>query len=559
MVGLRWVGCWVLLALSCGRTANSNGNVASGGSPNATGGADSGGASSGGSGPVSMQAGEAGKAGAAGPALCPVTPAAGQWFARGPDPYGFELTSDGVQLSGTGCLGALPSQGDALTCSPLSMLADRGRRVDFVWNASDALGFGAYVVKMALTVSPDRTAMAGTMWGSAGGVVDEKGRDIVLVREPADQPVPPATLCSQGVPSGACFLDPLRSDFVDQPRVVELGAGNLLLVWLNLRGIGRRIASARFDAATAAWQKAEFLDDGSAPVDPSSVRLTATPAGRAMVVYLQDNAITARRYDRDSNAWLEPQVLANSDPSANQRPVDLFVYGGGDATLVVSAEGPGPLSLSAYDYASSTGAWGKPQLIDAAAELVPYQWAAASDDAGNAVAVTVHGAVIGAPNELWFSRRSSAGIWSAPTAFHSVAGQLFSPAVAVGKERIAVATWQEFALGIASSAYSFEAATWGEPLTVTSQINTDNRAIAFDDTGTPVAYFHCNECASDADKQSTFGEGMWSAPQTATAADARGDTHAVTRVSNDIEVARLKPRAGESRLPPLERPRCDGY
>lgn len=566
MVGLRWVGCWALLALSCGRTAKIHENAANGGSsaavagsPSANGGAGSGGALSG-SGATSTEAGASGATGAAGAPLCPVTPAAGQWFARGPDPYGFELTSDGRQLSGVGCLGSLPSQGEGLGCSPLSLLADKGRSVDFVWDmSSNGRSFG-YTVKMELTISPDRTAMAGKMWGSVRGVVDEKGRDIVLVREPADQPLPAATLCSQGVPSGACFAGPLRSDELDNPRVVELGSGNLLLLWQNLRGVGRRLASARFDAAANSWQKAEFVDDGTAPVDPASVRLSATPDGRAMVAFLQNDEITARAYDRDSNAWLPPQVLAKrADASVNLRPLSLFVYEGGDATLVASAEGPGAFSLSAYDYASATGAWQKPQLIDAAVDLVPYQWAAASDFSGNALVVMVHGAVIGAPNELWFSRRGLARAWGTPAPFHSVAGQLLWPAIAVGRVGTAVVTWQQFGLGIASNVYSFTMQAWREPSTVTSQLQTDNRAVAFDDSGAPVAYFHCNDCGSSAEQKSRYSDGAWGAPQTAMPNDALGDAYAVTRIADEIEVARLVPRADEETLPPLERPRCEGY
>jgi hypothetical protein len=559
MVGLRWVGCWALLALSCGRTANPEEIGAIGGSPPAVGGAPSASGGTGSGGTPSGSGAAATEAGAAGAPQCPVTPAAGQWFARGPDPYGFELTSDGLQLSGLGCLGSLPSQGDPLACGPLTLLADQGRSVDFMWDMSkNAAAFG-YVVKMELTLSPDRTAMAGKMWGSAGGVVDEKGRDIVLVRYPADQPVPAATTCSDGAPSGACFLAPLRSDHVDQVRVVELGAGNLLLLWHNLRSVGRRIASARFDAATGSWQNAEFLDDGTAPVDPASLRVTATLDGRAMVAYLQNNALMARAYDRDSSAWSESHVLIQGDESASLRPVGLFAYEGGDATLVVSAEGAGPLSLSAYDYVAATGAWEKPHLIDDAVKLVPYQWAAASDSAGNAIIVMVHGGVIGEPNELWFSRRSSAGSWSAPALLQSVPGQLLRPAVAVGKDGTAVATWQEFAVGIVSNVYSFQTGAWSDALTVTSAPNTENRAVTFDAAGAAIASFHCNVCISEADQKSTFTNGVWGPPQTATAKDALGDSYAATFAADHIEVARPEPRAGEKAVPPLERPRCEGY
>jgi len=241
MVGFRWVGCWVLLALACGRTADSDRNAASAGSPTAVGGSGSGGsAMTSGAGTVTGQAGEPDRP------ECPVTPLAREWVALGPDPYGFEFWSDGSQLSGQGCLGALPSQGNSLACSPLSLLADRGRRVAFVWDMNQGgkapvpLG---YVVKMELTLSPERTAMAGKVWTSLMAA-DGDAQDIVLVPY-ADQPTPPATECSGGEPSGACFLGPLRADRMGDVSVVQLAGGDALLLWQNRRGISRRLGSAR--------------------------------------------------------------------------------------------------------------------------------------------------------------------------------------------------------------------------------------------------------------------------------------------------------------------------
>jgi hypothetical protein len=278
-----------------------------------------------------------------------------------------------------------------------------------------------------------------------------------------------------------------------------------------------------------------------------------------MVAWLRDNTVIARAYDRDASVWSEPHVLAKSeDTDVSLRPGSLFVYTGGDATLLISAQGPDSGALSAYDYKSATRAWQEPHLIDDSATLSVYDWAAASDAAGSAVVVMVHGGVDGVPHELWFSRRSPVGSWSAAAPFYTVDAQLLRPAVAIGKNGTVIVTWQEFLVRLASN--SFEREVWGEPLTVTSQPNIDNGSVAFDDAGAPVAYFRCSDCLSaDAERKSTFANGAWGPPQTATAEDTRGDGYAATRVADDIEVARFDPRPGESALPPLERPRCEGY
>lgn len=550
MVGFRWVGCWALLALSCGRTADSDHNAASAGAPPAAGGTGSGGsAMTSGTGPVTGQAGEPEQP------ECAVTPVVGQWVALGPDPYGFEFWSDESQLSGRGCLGALPSQGNAIDCSPLSLLADRGRRVAFVWDMNEgkeAVGLG-YVVKMELTLSPERTAMAGKVWTSLGGG-DGDGRDIVVVRYP-DQPVPPATECSGGEPSGACFLGPLRSDRIDDLRVVQLGGGDLLLLWQNRRGIGRRVGSARFDAASGAWQDAEFLDDGSAPVD--FWRLVASPGGWAMLTYRQNTALVSRSYDPELNTWSEQQELVVNDGSS-PLPETLLVYDGGDATLIAS--NADSTALSAHDYVAMTRTWKAPHPIVATPDVSPRQWAAASDASRNELVVWADGDLIGEPQHVWFSSRSAAGTWSAPALFHTSDKQIIAPAAAVGPDGTAVVTWQEFTGRIASSSYSFASNAWSAPLTVTADEQIDNRTVTFNEAGVPVAYFHRNNVVNaDTEQKTELSNGAWSAPQTTTAGETRGDDYAITGELDALQITPLHPSAAETPPPPYSRAGCKGY
>jgi hypothetical protein len=441
------------------------------------------------------------------------------------------------------------------------MLADTGRHVDFVWDMrqSEEGAALAYVVKMELTLAPERTAMAGRVWTSLGGSLDEGGQDIVLVRYP-DEPPPPATVCSGGEPSGACFLAPLRSDFIDEPRVVELGGGDLLLLWLNKRAIGHRIASSRFDAATGAWQPPEFLDDATAPVD--AVLLAASPQGWAMVSYRQNSALLARVYDPKTRVWSEQQLVAADASSHAQQPEALFVYDGGDATLIASTQpiDGGSSTISAHDFAFATSAWENPQLIEASPKLATSQWAAASDADRHALVAWVRSARIGEPNEVWFSGRDAAGTWTSPALLHTSDNQILRPAMATGKDGTAILTWQEFLLRIASSTYSFETGAWSEPLTVTSKTQIENRAVAFDDAGAPVAYFYDSSSLSgNGELKSELGDGGWGSPQMASAEEVSGATYAATRAADSIEVERVHPRAGERALPAVTLPRCDGY
>lgn len=547
------------MALACGRTANSDPHGASGGTTSSVGGqSGGGGATTGGSGPAS-QAGETGDAGAAATADCPVTPIAGRWVALGPDPYGFELSNDGSHLSGTGCLGGFPAPGEPslFDCTPIKVLADDGRSFDFVWDAGTPLGVG-YLVKMELTLSPERSAMAGKMWSSYAGDVDDEGRDIVLVPYP-DQPVLPATSCSGGDPSGTCFLAPLRSDRVDQPQVVELGGGDLLVLWRNQRGVGAQLASSRFDAATGAWQPAEFVDP--APVD--SVLLSAGAGGWAMVVYGQNAALMARAFDPQKKLWLDPRIVRAGDAASTfSRPKALFVYDGGDATLITSSEdgATGTVSVYAHDYSAASGAWGGSQVIDASPENALSALAAGSDTSGRQLVVWVRGGEIGKPQTLRFSSRTPTEGWSAPKLFFTSDKQILRPAVAVAEGGSAIVTWQEWLLGIRSSGYSFATNAWSEPLLVSSETQVDNRQVRFNDAGAAVAYIHSHSGFTPYDDMKSVLTDMgWSTPQASSELEASGATYQVIRASETLEVQRIEPPAGEKPLPALELPRCEGY
>lgn len=558
MVGLRgmcWVGCWALLALACGRTASADEDETGNGARSAAGGTGNG-VTTGGSGPTSHAGttGEAGEIGAAGaPAECPATPIAGRWVARGPDPYGLHLKNDGVQVTGEGCIGgfAPPDESSPFGCNPLNVLADTGRRFEFTWDAGPSVGV-PYVMKMQLTLSPERNAMAGKMWSTYAGV-DGEGLDIVFVPYPGE-PTLPATSCSGGEPSGACFLAPLRTDRIEQLRVVELSNGDLLMLWLNRRGVGKRVAAARFDAALGTWQPAAFLDDGSAPVD--SPLVSTSTGGWAMAVYTQGDALMARVYSPKTKAWSEQQVVTRAQAADQLHPSGLFVYDGGSATVVASTQPlDGGGSLSAYDY---SGSWAPPHILEASPENA-YQWAAGSDATHRELVIWVRGGRVDKPHELWFSSRTAASDWSTPALFVASDKQILRPALAIGKDGAAIATWQEWVTRIASSAYSFDTNTWSESLTITSESQIDNHELRFDAAGQAVAYLdNSGTTFPYGELKSVLSDTGWGTPEVSSEQEASGATYEVMG-ANPLQVTRIQPLAGANPLPGLERSRCEGY
>ena len=88
----------------------------------------------------------------------------------------------------------------------------------------------------------------------------------------------------------------------------------------------------------------------------------------------------------------------------------------------------------------------------------------------------------------------------------------------------------------------------------------DNRALVFNDAGAAVAYFYNNSSiSSDGELKSELGDGVWGAPQAASAQEASGSSYVATPAGDAIDVERANPRAGEPALPAVQRPRCEGY
>ena len=95
---------------------------------------------------------------------------------------------------------------------------------------------------------------------------------------------------------------------------------------------------------------------------------------------------------------------------------------------------------------------------------------------------------------------------------------------------------------------------------VTSQRQIDNRAVAFNDAGAPVAYFFdLGAVSGDGQLKSELADGVWGLPQTVSREEINRPTYAVTRTTDSIAVERVHPRSGEPALPALALPRCAGY
>lgn len=409
-------------------------------------------------------------------------------------------------------------------------------------------------MKMQLTLSPERDAMAGKLWSNYVGF-DGEGVDIVFVPYPGE-PTLPATTCSGGEPSGACFLAPLRSDHIAEPHIVEVANGDLLMLWLNQRGYGKRVAGARFDAASGAWQPAEFLDEGTGSIE--SLLLSTSPDGWAMVAYTQGEALVTHAYSPKTKAWSKPQLVVRAELPNVLRPSGLSVYEGGDAFLVASTQYIDSVgSISAYEY--SKNAWTSPHVLEATAENA-FQWASGSDAARHQLAVWVRGGRVDKPHELWFSSRDDVGAWSNPAQFYSSEKQILRPALAIGEDGNAIVTWQEFTLGINSNSYSFEKKAWGEPTMVTTRTQSDNRALRFDETGAAVAYFHDYDAFSGGGElKSVLTDGVWGAAQACTEMEMNGETYTLIAGMGDLTVAQVVPGEITRAISSLERPRCEGY
>jgi hypothetical protein len=485
---------------------------------------------------------------------CPVTPASGTWIGYfGVDAFAFELSAGDSELSGSGCIGG-PPWSDIVppyACAPLTILADRGRSVDFSW---DTRAGGGYLAEFSLTLSPDRTAMAGSFWKSWDGTPPRESDplDAVLVLF-GPGPFSDATECSGGEPSGECFEHPLRADSMSERyTVAELGGGDLLLVWINQRALEVRAAVARFDAADDEWRRPTFVDTNEAYQLPA---FSANRRGEGLLALGQPGVLTVKHYEVATDRWSEPEVVVAADPATSFWAKDVFVQDNGDATLIGTVRTPeAGESLFASEHDAATHAWGEPiPLGERVAEI-----AAAADAAGNVIVVFVgYPREPDAPFEVGFSRRSPNGTWSDPAILYTSQTQILGPAVAIGADGESVATWEEWRTRIGSSSYSPDTNAWSQPATISAEQFAENQRVTHTEDGRVRAYFYRFDLR--AYEMSELDAGGWSAPEPALEADALGVNYSVALSYETIDVTRVGVGTEGSPIPALERATCEGY
>ena len=80
------------------------------------------------------------------------------------------------------------------------------------------------------------------------------------------------------------------------------------------------------------------------------------------------------------------------------------------------------------------------------------------------------------------------------------------------------------------------------------------------DAGAAVSYFHDNDVlGGTGELKSVLTDGVWGTPEPCTAMELAGENYTLVAGMGALNVAREPQRRIERAIPPLERPRCEGY
>lgn len=283
----------------------------------------------------------------------------------------------------------------------------------------------------------------------------------------------------------------------DVPQLAVDGAGTVTATW------------SRFEAATGQpWkdtvQSATRPVDGawSAPVDLSAPGTAARTsdvavdaAGNATAVWAAGASLQAATRPA-GGAWTAPvQVSGTAGPRANPRVV---VDPTGAATAVW-----GSFAGAAYGVQTAShplgGAWSTP--LDLGAGEVFDTPALAVDRQGVATAVWQQQAYGG--EEGWVvtsARRAPGGAWSAPVALSASGDDSWDPQVAVAPSGAATAVWaHDTTGGRVVEAARLEAgagAEWSEPVALSEPGESSNPQVAVDPAGNATAAWSRKEGGS---------------------------------------------------------------
>jgi hypothetical protein len=441
------------------------------------------------------------------------------------------------------------------TCSPVTVLEDRGRRLDLVWEPD--LGGPAYRPQFELTLSPERTEMAGRFWSAteapAPGATP-RVLDALFVRVPGSS-VPAPTACSGGEPSGECFRGPLAADLIGQVLPPVSIGDDVLVAWGSRRAVEWQLAFARYDATKATWTTPRLLETSTETTVPQRM---AASAGSALIVYGREaRELFARPYDPVANTWGELQTAATVEDGEVAIAHGLTMDEAGNAALLFGPVGfRMPLFASRHD--AGTLVWSEPTLLDETADAVSV----AADDEGELLAIWRRDPpeTLDAPWELRFTRGNPSGVWRESAPFYTSDALIFRLSVAFGPDGAAVAVWEELETRIVASVYSRETETWSEAQPIVTDPLFVYPRLSFADDGAPRVSFRRSDTSETLTSVLDRGSGEWGMPQPLLEGEnATCSPYATASSRSEIAVGHLGTCPNEVPIPSIVLGACQGY
>lgn len=268
-------------------------------------------------------------------------------------------------------------------------------------------------------------------------------------------------------------------------RVALDTAGNVIVVWAQRQAASFQVAAEVRDARSGVWGAPVALSQRGVTSGPS---VAVTPAGEAVVVWMEENVVRAAIGDITKDVW-EPTVTISR----------LFGEAGGEPAVAVNAAGDAEAAWTWHDRPRGQG------IVQAAFRPAGGEWSAAQD-LGNGFGLSADPDVVLDPRgnalAVWIADnralQSASAIRGSPwSRVTTVAGGLGAhPEVAVADAGDGVVTWRDVGEGsVLTSARPVEAGAW-QPAVVLSNAEAATPHVAVDAGGTGTALWTSGPAAS---------------------------------------------------------------
>jgi hypothetical protein len=304
------------------------------------------------------------------------------------------------------------------------------------------------------------------------------------------------------------------------PQVAVDASGNAIAVWEQAVGAGEEDVRANRYVAGSGWGQAQLVSNLAEVGEANDVQIAMDASGNALVVWRQSEGEGVRQnlwFNRYavSSGWGVPDLVERSPGDTFAPQIAMNASGIAMAVWRQSEDGSDLVNVMASRYEPGSG-WAVPELVELNNSGDAFDPQIALHANGNAIAVWNQ--FDGTRHNIWASRFTPAGQWSAPELIEfDDLDRAFDPQISMDASGNAIAVWEQ-SDGVRLNIWAsrFDGTRWDTAQKIETDDTDDARGpqVAMDASGNALAVWEQSDGTSDSIWAARYVAGAgWRAPE----------------------------------------------